>query len=108
MPLVSIRFVRALIVFLPLLFATPVCADPYLEQEADQNTDDGQTPPDEGGNGSGNETGSASNAAGATQPATQSQGWPRQMTTGDGTVIYLYAPQVESWDQKKLQARAAV
>jgi hypothetical protein len=88
-----------------------VHADPYLQQEADQNTDDGSTPPDDGSqppNGDSGYGGTATSGSGAQPVSPQEQGWPRQFTTSDGTSIYLYAPQVESWDQKKLQARAAV
>jgi len=89
---------------------SPALADPYLQQEADQNADDGQTPPDDGSQPPNGGAYGAPGAAGSGgQPVSpQDQGWPRQFTTSDGTLIYLYAPQVESWDQKKLQARAAV
>ena len=100
-----------LLILIIVVSACVAHADPYLEQEADQNTDDGSTPPDDGGQppSGGNGYGSADTSGSGSQPVSQAdQSWPRQITTGDGTVIYLYAPQVESWDQRKLEARAAV
>lgn len=105
---VGSRSIRLLVFFVVLGFAARVYADPYLEQEGDQNTDDGATPPDEGSNGSGDGTGSGSAAPAAGQQGAPAEGWPRRITAGDGYTIYLYPPQMESWDQKTLQARAAV
>lgn len=34
--------------------------------------------------------------------------WPRDMTTDDGTKVTMYQPQIEKWEQNKLEARAAV
>ena len=34
--------------------------------------------------------------------------WPRQAKAGDGTVITVYQPQIESWADNKVSARAAV
>jgi hypothetical protein len=84
-------------------------ADPWLEQEADQASDDGQTPPDAAGDASndGQASGEANAPAGVTQQGNERDTWPRQLS-GDGYSIYVYPPQVESWDQKKLLARAAV
>jgi hypothetical protein len=99
------RSIGLIILLVALGFAASAHADPYLQQEADQNADNGQTPPDEGGGDSGAAT-TAPN--GAAQQTTPDQSWPRQITTSDGSSINVYPPQVESWDQKKLQARAAV
>src|SRR5437868_3250793 len=34
--------------------------------------------------------------------------WPRQAKGADGTVVMLYQPQIETWADNKLTARAAV
>jgi hypothetical protein len=104
MHLAYVRSIGLLIVSVALVLPANVHADPYLEQEADQAEqapDAGENPPDDGNAPSGGASASAQ------QAGPVDQAWPRQIN-GDGYSIYLYAPQVEGWDQKKLEARAAV
>src|ERR1043165_4325000 len=41
-------------------------------------------------------------------PPAQDVAWPRQAKGSDGTVVLVYQPQVESWTENQLRARAAV
>jgi len=85
-----IRLIGALIVAGVLSLPAGVYADPELAEEAAQAVAAGE------------------NSAPASDPGNpEAQAWPRQITT-DQYTLYLYAPHVESWDQKLLQARAAV
>jgi hypothetical protein len=106
---VSTKSLCLLIVCVALVLPRVAHTDPYLEQEADQNTDDGSMPPDAAGSGPGvDATAGGATSGTAPQGTLTNQAWPRQITTADGFQISVYAPQVESWDRKKLEARAAV
>ena len=82
--------VIALIVAVLLGRPAGVYADPELAEEAAQASGGGDA-----------------SAPGSPQSNPEVQPWPRQIATEPYT-FYLYAPHVEAWDQKLLQARAAV
>ena len=86
----SSRAIGLLVGAVAFVLAPCAYADPELADEAAQASGGGDA-----------------SAAASDPPNPDARAWPRQIAT-DQYTLYLYAPHAESWDQARLQARAAV